>query len=438
MDIRNLHDFDLLKEKYRAMNPNLTNDGQSLRQIAEVERIQREINELQRDQRASINDKISRSTSDLSRSFRDAANLFSRAGSSKFLDVASVALNSYDRLRDQINRADQISRDIAKLIDIDRRAQQVEYAQKRIAEFEQMQKRLSQYDEFQRRIRESEKFLERARTATSPVTRSVADIVRMEKGFPQSFNYDRLRRPAADAAAFLNTVQQRAASAFTLTNAEASQLRARLFDHPPFDQRQNYLRDIVNAHDAFTESARARDSFFNELTRTVRTAVVESESEDQAVERIASLVAEKIKEPPRGISAIEMIMIVLGVAQIVISVLPALYQINLTHYQIAESQRSGQDQKEFNEKLLSILGQIAETTKNPEIAGLPYLVERPADLKARPSFKSFTIERIPKGTRVRALLVQHKWVFVEYAESLDLQPRNGWVSKKYLRGLAQY
>lgn len=124
-------------------------------------------------------------------------------------------------------------------------------------------------------------------------------------------------------------------------------------------------------------------------------------------------------------STVELVMIILGVVQIVLSVLLALYQIQLTNYQIAESQRSSLDQKEFQERLLTVVGQIAENTKMPRAEGVPYLVEHAADVKASPRFKSATVDRIPANARVRVVYMQHKWVFVEYAESLDLGPRSG-------------
>lgn len=61
-----------------------------------------------------------------------------------------------------------------------------------------------------------------------------------------------------------------------------------------------------------------------------------------------------------------------------------------------------------------------------------YEVERPVELKLKPTNRSVTIIRIEPGEPVRFLRGAHKWVKVEYQDKEEGLPVRGWVNKKYL------
>ena len=64
-----------------------------------------------------------------------------------------------------------------------------------------------------------------------------------------------------------------------------------------------------------------------------------------------------------------------------------------------------------------------------------YVVQKTVSVKNHPDYKSLTIDYLSPNTKVHLLKSKHKWIYIEYIDYLEVIPRYGWVSKKYLKRL---
>ncbi len=209
-----------------------------------------------------------------------------------------------------------------------------------------------------------------------------------------------------------------------------------------FNQRE-LITEIKNRSSLFSsnfldrnywnEIEKIRDTFIGNLTVSMRDAIFDSENEQEALEKIETLVEEKLESLPQdGFTRVELLTIIISI----LGLLLTFYQSALSTYQFLDSQKSSQEQKASTEKVILLLEKIVDNT-NPVEDGkdIYYIVERNVDVKRQPSYKSLTVDYLPSNAKVRLLQSNHKWIFIEYVDYLEVVPRYGWVSKKYLKRL---
>jgi hypothetical protein len=61
-----------------------------------------------------------------------------------------------------------------------------------------------------------------------------------------------------------------------------------------------------------------------------------------------------------------------------------------------------------------------------------YIVDRPVNVRTKPSTKSKIIDTLYPNNKVRLIKPKHKWIYIEYFDYIDGIPKLGWVYKKYL------
>jgi hypothetical protein len=79
-----------------------------------------------------------------------------------------------------------------------------------------------------------------------------------------------------------------------------------------------------------------------------------------------------------------------------------------------------------------IIENIKPDKELTEINQIYYIVQRPVNVRIKPSNKSNKLDILYPNNKVRLIKSRHKWIFVEYFDFIEGIPKTGWVYKKYL------
>jgi len=171
-----------------------------------------------------------------------------------------------------------------------------------------------------------------------------------------------------------------------------------------------------------------RDTYVGNLAVSMRKAIVDSDNKDEASEKIESLFEEKVSVLPKNKISREFIL------GLFVTFILSISSMWYSHYL---SENSSVELETFFRETFKKLEKIEKSISNNEIFeendDTYYVVQRTALVKNNPKFKSLTIDYLSPNTKVRLLRSKHKWIYIEYIDYLEVIPRYGWVSKKYLK-----
>jgi hypothetical protein len=230
-----------------------------------------------------------------------------------------------------------------------------------------------------------------------------------------------------------NPVIKSAMFAGSLRLGEIEALRNNTVNFLPNEQFRGFLSEFqksINDSRFFENIDVIRNSYFGNLAQTFRDVIESSESEEEAMEKMTSLVEEKLTESSNNT------LLTQDTLKTVIALLGLIATLYFGFSNLANSKQSSETQQLRYNQLLKAIEKIVENTNptNDEIE-VYYAVEREFDARTKPDFKSIKFSRLYPNTKVKLIVEKHKWVYIEWTDYLEAVPRYGWVNKKYLKKL---
>lgn len=170
------------------------------------------------------------------------------------------------------------------------------------------------------------------------------------------------------------------------------------------------------------------NSYFTQLSREFESGVTENSS-DQSLQKLNQLIQKQLNDPRQTtFSKLEIITIIIYL----LTLLTTFYQAYLAHGSGIEQTQQKEQIENLFKSLIKYSEDELEQTGELQFSTF-YFVERPVYLKTSQSSKSGRIYLLIPETKVKLLVKNHKWLFVEALDSVNAIPVRGWVEKKYLK-----
>ncbi len=173
-----------------------------------------------------------------------------------------------------------------------------------------------------------------------------------------------------------------------------------------------------------------RDSFAGNLAIAFRDVIESSEDQQEALEKVEAIIGEKFEESSDSSFTTQ------NTLALIISLLSLIVAIYFNTHNALTYKKSAELHQIRFEQLLKVIEKSTENVNSKnENTEIYYVVEREFDVRANPTFKSMKIGKLFPNTKVKLISRKHKWIYIEWTDYLELIPRYGWVSKKYLKRL---
>lgn len=101
-----------------------------------------------------------------------------------------------------------------------------------------------------------------------------------------------------------------------------------------------------------------------------------------------------------------------------------------------DADRRAERQNAKLDSLLAALNELQRKVQQPAI-GKPYKIERTTPTFARPGAKRLRIGYVYSGQPVLAVGSTGRWILIQYTDPINLEPRAGWIRKKYAKQQTQ-
>lgn len=210
------------------------------------------------------------------------------------------------------------------------------------------------------------------------------------------------------------------------------QLKFELPEFPKINLPKQALSDLaktLNQGRIWETFELLRNTYIGNLAISMREAIIDSSTNEEVIEKIEFLYEENVAALPQNQFLREFFLS--QFFAIIFLIISMWYSQHLSQQSSVE--------------LRMLFGQVFERLEKIEKADLEeevvedsevyYVVQRTVSVKNQPNFKSFTIDYLSSDTKVHLIKSKGKWIYVEYIDYLEVVPRYGWVSKKYLKRL---
>lgn len=101
-----------------------------------------------------------------------------------------------------------------------------------------------------------------------------------------------------------------------------------------------------------------------------------------------------------------------------------------------DADRRAEKQNAKLDALLAALNELHGKVQQPAI-GKPYKIERTTPTFARPGARRLRIGYVYSGQHVLAVGSTGRWILIQYTDPINLEPRAGWIRKKYAKQQTQ-
>ncbi len=210
-----------------------------------------------------------------------------------------------------------------------------------------------------------------------------------------------------------------------------SEIQEFINDRKSLREKIDFIPNNFRKQEFWSEIDSLRNTYVGNLAVSMRDAIESSSSNEEIVEKIESLFEEKVGLLPQNQLSREFII------SLFLTILFTTIQLWYSYYL---SQQSSIELNSLFTETFQRLEKIENKLNNSDLSNevsedneIYYLVQRNVSVYNRPDFKSLTIDYLSPKTKVRLLKTKHRWIYIEYIDYMEVVPRQGWVSKKYLK-----
>jgi hypothetical protein len=259
---------------------------------------------------------------------------------------------------------------------------------------------------------------------------SLAQVLKVISEFSriQQAQLEHLRPAIAPALSSLDTRQLKVIADFSKSFTAAHH------DEGFFNDVHRLASQIAAAHVQAAPTA-----FSRKLAESITEAVESDTKNTDAVKLGEQLLQDKIDTLRQDRDSLRKLALIVAVINILIT-------LSQFYFQHEDSKTSSQlqgrmviqeeIQTAYLERIAESIEKLISNSQHPlpvEGSSKYYFVERPVDIKAKPTMKSNSVATLYPNRKVTLIQRKHKWVYVGYFDYTEAIRRNGWVLKKYLR-----
>jgi hypothetical protein len=215
----------------------------------------------------------------------------------------------------------------------------------------------------------------------------------------------------------------------------SSKLRSREF----YDELHS-----VSSRLASIPAAQQQTTFGQQVTDKINEAFKSAKDNPRAFDQVEQLVQDRIQTLPKDRISLEGIALIVAVLSLLAGMLEA--GVGLLQYLNSRapsdiqnrSLRAEENQSESLTRLLEFVEKIASNTQQlipTEDPSTYYVIERPVDVRSKPTAKSASLGKLYPNQKVRLVQRKHEWIYVEYFDYIEGVPKYAWLLKKYSKML---